>query len=576
MKEKLPTFREYLYILRTLPLKEKTVFVALSFLFILGVLGVLWKLDNRFLTDTPSAGGSLVEGIIGTPRFINPVLASSDADRDLVGLVYSGLMRPDNRGGLELDLAESYKISDDGLTYTFTLKPKLLWSDKKPLTADDIVFTVEEAKDPNVKSPRRASWEGVAIEKIDERVVVFTLKKPYAPFLENTTIGILPKHIWEDASSEQMIFSEFNVNPVGSGPYKVKNIRRNNSGIANSYTLARNKYFALNAPYLKEIILKFYPSEEAVVEAYKLGAVTSVGGISSRSAEIAGENSTNMKTLFLPRVFAVFFNQSNNPALAYKEVREALDLATDKNKIIQDVLGGYAVGLHYPIPPGTFGSIVEDKATRRDHAPDVEGAKRKLEAAGWKYNEEDKVYEKTIKKEKVKLEFALATSDVQELKAAADELTAMWNAIGAKVRINIFETGDLNQNIIRSRKYDALLFGIVVGRDPDPFAFWHSSQRNDPGLNIASYANIKVDKILEEARGTGANEKRESLYQDFEREVVKDTPAIFLFSPQFIYVLPKHMRSTVDIESITVPSERFSQIHTWYTESDKIWKIFTN
>jgi peptide/nickel transport system substrate-binding protein len=146
--------------------------------------------------------------------------------------------------------------------------------------------------------------------------------------------------------------------------------------------------------------------------------------------------------------------------------------------------------------------------------------------------------------------------------------------MGAKVSVRIFETGDLNQNIIRPRKYDAILFGEIVGRDPDPFAFWHSSQRNDPGLNISMYANIKVDKLLEEARATVNDEKRKDKYEEFQKEVANDLPAIFLFSPKFVYLLPEDLRGLEKIESITVPSERFSQIYKWYFKTDKVWKIF--
>jgi len=152
----------------------------------------------------------------------------------------------------------------------------------------------------------------------------------------------------------------------------------------------------------------------------------------------------------------------------------------------------------------------------------------------------------------------------------------MWEKIGAKVDVKIFETGDLTQNVIRPRKYDALLFGEIVGRDPDPFAFWHSSQRNDPGLNVALYTNIKADKLLEEARGAQDEAKRADKYKEFQEEVSKDIPAIFLFSPKFIYVIPKNLKGTDEMESVTVPSERFSMIHKWYKSTDKVWKIFAN
>ncbi|MEK9161183.1 MAG: hypothetical protein AAB822_00275, partial [Patescibacteria group bacterium] len=188
----------------------------------------------------------------------------------------------------------------------------------------------------------------------------------------------------------------------------------------------------------------------------------------------------------------------------------------------------------------------------------------------------ENVLEKKIGKEVFKFSFSISTSDAPELKETANLLKSMWEAIGAKIDVRVFETGDLSQNIIRPRKYDSLLFGEVVGRDPDPFAFWHSSQRNDPGLNVAIYANIKVDNILEEARGIEDEVMRAEKYKEFQEEVAKDIPAIFLFSPKFIYITPKNLKGLEAMERVTIPSERFSMIHQWYKATNKVWKIFAN
>ncbi len=530
----------------------------------------LWKINSSYLVDIPADGGALTEGIIGTPRFINPVLAISDADRDMTALIYSGLMRPDNKGGLIPDLAEKFEISEDGLSYTFTLKPNLVWQDGEHITSDDIIFTIQQAIDPSIKSPKRASWEGVSVERIDDKNIRFVLSKPYTPFLENTTIGILPKHIWKDAMSEQMSFSEFNINPIGSGPYKVKKINRNSSGIVNSYELIPNKKFALDKPHIKTLILHFYPSGKELLSSYQRGDVDSISAITPQTAEKIKRSSSNLKTPSLPRVFAVFFNQNNAKIFSYKEVRSALNLATDKKKIIDEVLQGFGTQLEYPIPAGTFGALSIDE--EKTSMPNIAEAKALLEKNGWAFK--DNVWQKKEKKEVLRLEFSLATSDAPDLKQTAELLKAMWEEIGVKVNVKIFEIGDLNQNIIRPRKYDSLLFGEIVGRDPDPFVFWHSSQRNDPGLNIALYANIKVDNLLEQARTSTDEDKRRKEYGEFQKELIKDMPAVFLFSPKFIYLMPNNLKGTEQIESITVPSERFSQIYKWYVKTDKVWKIF--
>ncbi|HDO23839.1 MAG TPA: hypothetical protein ENG99_01330, partial [bacterium] len=289
--------------------------------------------------------------------------------------------------------------------------------------------------------------------------------------------------------------------------------------------------------------------------------------------QIAGKikkDSSVLKTLSLPRVFGVFFNQNNAKVLSHKEVRKALKLATNKKAIINKVLRGFGVELNHPLPPGVFGSSEEN--TENEFS--LDGARELLKRNGWVINKEDGIWEKKNKKEKIRLEFSLSTSNVPELKQASEMIKLMWEKLGAKIDLKIFEIGDLNKDVIRPRKYDALLFGEIVGRDPDPFVFWHSSQRNDPGLNIAMYANMAVDKILEEARTITDKNKRREKYLQFQKEITKDTPAVFLYSPRFIYLIPKSLKGIKGIKSITVPSERFSQIYKWYIKTDKVWKIF--
>ncbi len=571
-KAGLPSAFETRYILRSFSFKEKVTFLFFLLSLFASSMALLWKLDRSLAIEIPKKGGSIEEGIIGTPRFVNPLLAISDADRDLTNLIYSGLMRTDGKGGLMPDLAERYEISDDGLVYTFVLKDGLDWPDRKPITSDDVIFTIQMAKNQILKSNQRAGWEGVETEKVDDHTIRFFLKKPYAPFLENATLGILPKHIWGEISPEQMTLTDFNIKPIGSGPYEVVKIVKDSTGIIQSYVLEPNKKFALGTPFIKDIILKFYPSEKKLIAAYENGEIDAVGGISPQNAVNIKRSGTELKTLLLPRVFAVFFNQNNAPLFANKEVRQALDLATDKEKIVQEVLQNFGSILKYPLPPGAIGAIEPEEEINKNSADEnLEKAKSLLKNSGWKLNEQEKIMEKKIsKKETLKLELSLATSNAPELAQTAELLKTMWEKLGAKVDLKIFEIGDLNQNIIRPRKYDALLFGMVMSRDPDPFAFWHSSQRNDPGLNIALYTNIAADKLLEDARSISGSEKRKEKYESFQKQVEKDAPAVFLYSPKYIYILPSELKG-LNTDTITIPSERFTQVQKWYTETEKIW-----
>lgn len=571
LKNKLdiPSAEEVAYVLKHLPRKEKIIFLFLAVVCAGSILLFLWQANDKISVTMPDTGGTLKEGVIGTPRFINPLLAISDADRDMATLIYSGLMRPDNKGDLETDLAEKYEISNDGLEYVFTLKPNLVWHDGETITSDDVIFTVQQVKDPILKSNKRAGWEGVIAEKIDDRTVRFVLEKPYTPFLENTTIGILPSHLWKEAAGEMMSFSDLNINPIGSGPYKMSGVSRDSSGIISSATLIANKKFALGRPNISKLIIKFYPSEEKLMTAYKNRDIDMVSAVTPQSLEDIKRSGSEIKIFSLPRIFGVFFNKNNAKIFAQKEVRETLEAATDKKQIIDEALRGFGTRLDHPIPPGTIGAL-----PAKNTPSSVEDAKKLLEKNGWKLGN-DGVYEKKISRnETYRLSFSISTSNVPELKSAAELIKSMWEKIGAKVEVKVFEIGDLNQNIIRPRKYDALLFGEVVGRDPDPFVFWHSSQRNDPGLNIAMYTNITADKLLEKARTISDEENRKVIYEQFQEEIEKDRPAIFLYSPYFIYIVPDSLMGVEGLESITIPSERFAQAHKWYLDTKKVWKIF--
>jgi len=567
----LPRSKEIERVVRSLSPFEKTLFFFLTIAFILSSLVLLSKVNNFILVEIEAKGGSFTEGIVGSPRFINPILALSDADRDMSSLVYSGLLKADPDSGLVEDLTEGYTVSEDGLSYDFTIREDSVFHDGAKVTADDVVFTVLKAQDPVIKSPRLASWDGVKVEAVDERHVRFILPRPYAPFLENATLGILPKHLWQGVDAEQFPFSELNVSPVGSGPYKIKKVERNSSGIPQGYVLSAFNDYALGRSYIDTLAFRFYPSEEALILAYQKGDVEAMGGVSPE--KISQLKQVRIEQTPLPRIFAVFFNQNVAQIFSHSEVRAALNRALDKEQIVEQILANYGTAIDSPLPPESID--VENAAlassTETDSETRIVEARALLEQGGWKFNEEEGVW---THPKKGKLQFSLATSNIAELKATAEILKTTWEKLGAKVDVKVFEPGNLNQNIIRPREYDALLFGEIVGRELDLFAFWHSSQRNDPGLNIALYANITADKLLEKGRTELDPEKRALLYRDFEKEVKKDTPAIFLYSPDFLYVLPNKVNG-VRLGSFTTSGDRYLNVHEWYIKTDRVWSFLS-
>lgn len=566
---KIPSRQELYGAISSFSLRQKTYLLILAVIFIGSLTGIIWKINNLWLVDAAVPGGELTEGIVGFPSHINPLMAITDPDRDLTTLVYSGLMKANNAGEIIPDLAESYSVSSDGLIYTFVLKPNLTWQDGQPLTTDDIEFTIQKAQDPNLKSPKRTSWEGVRMDKINAQEIHFILKKPYTSFLDNATLGILPKHIWKDITTEAFPLSEQNLKGIGSGPYQIVSLSRDITGLPQSYDLKSFKQYALGEPKISSLLFKFYDNEEQLVSAYKQGGVEGFSSIPPATALSLKQSGGQVREISLPRSFAVFFNQ-NQTIFADKSVRQALALATDKQKIVTEVLKGFGTTLDNPIPPGSMGFIANTKPAQ----PNPEAATALLTKNGW-IKGTDGIYAKTdAKKKTVRLEFVLATSNAPELKATAQALADQWLKIGAKVAVQIYDLSDLDQNLIRPRKFEALLFGEVLGRNPDLYSFWHSSQRLSPGLNITQYVNATADKLLEDARKQTDLDARIADYEKFQLELAKDTPAIFLYSPYFLYILPDKIKG-VEFPSLLVPSERFLTIQNWYINQEKVWKIFT-
>ena len=549
---------------------ERLLFALLTAIAITSGLTLVYRVNNMFLVDVPATGGNVVEGVIGSPRFINPLLALSDADRDLTALFYTGLMRPTANGGLKPALASGYSVSDDGLRYRFYLRDTNAFSDGTPLNADDVVFTIQTIQNPAFKSPLYANWEDVTVTKINDYTVEFTLPQPYAPFLENTTVGILPKRIWEHATPDEFPLSNYNIEPIGAGPYALKTIQRGTSGIPQAYILTPNKHFALGKPHISSIAIRFYHTEQDIVAALKTGDINATSGLSPSSLkDLTPLHAITTHHAPLPRVFGVFFNQNKVEAFQAPEVRKALALITPKDAIVQNVLGGYGTVLDGPLPPGILPTSSSTDTTAVASSS-LEQARELLTDADWKQNEATHVWEKDTDKGKVTLSFTLSTTNVPELKAAAERIASSWRTLGANVELKVFEPTDLTQNIIRPRRYDALLFGEVIGREPDLYAFWHSSQRNDPGLNIAMYTNIATDKLLEQARTTLSMKKRAALYEEFEASIHKEIPAVFLYSPDLIYLLPADIQN-VSLTRITAPDERFQNVQEWYTATDRVW-----
>lgn len=567
--------------LRRFSATEKVVFGALAIAAVITALVMTARANAYFMTEVPADGGSLREGLIGLPHTINPVLAVTDADRDIASLVYAGLTRwkddSSNRAGhgkIEPDLASSWEVSPDGLVYTFHLKPGLEFQNGAPLTAEDVVFTVNKVKDYALKSPRAADWSGITAEAVSPETVKFTLKQPYSSFMANTALGILPKSIWGSVSDEQFIFSEYNVKPVGAGPYKIISIKRDQGGIPTQYTLEAWTGHRESPPHIANIVFSFFPDLDHALSALTSGHIDSLSSIPPAAASELAVNRGEpyeIEATPLTRIFGVFFNQNKNPILADGTVRRALDMSVDRDALIKAILQGYGVPIQNPFPAG----FDFDLGTSTDvSAQDLQAAQAMLIKKGWKTGPGGILEKKASRTAATTtLAFTLYTADTADLKQAAELVRDQWKRLGANVTVKVFPPTELYQNIIRTREYDALLFGQVVGKSSDLYAFWHSSQRNSPGLNVSMYTNSEADRLLQNVRTATSTTARTTAYAELGRIIREDAPAVFLYSPELIYAVPKKLRG-LRLGVATAQTDRFQYIDDWYMETERVWNAF--
>ncbi len=340
VKKRWPNFKQLKYLGEVLSPQEKKQIKILSFLVIVCLIGLAINFYFTGLKIVPKNGGTYTEGLVGVPKFINPLYSSlNQVDEDLARLVYASLVKIDKDQNMAPDLAKNWQVSADGKAYTFFLKENLIWHDGEALTADDVIFTFKAIKNPEFKSPLSQKFTDVEIEKIDDSTVKFTLKEPYTPFLENLTVGILPEHLWQEVAPGNMLLTDYNLKPIGAGPYLFKSLSKDKLGNIKSYTLVKNKKYHFREPYLDSLTFKFYPDYKTAVEALKNH---NLDGLSYLPKELKEELSVrkdiNYYALQLPQYTALFFNQGKNEALKDLKIRQALAYSLDKSEIIKEAL----------------------------------------------------------------------------------------------------------------------------------------------------------------------------------------------------------------------------------------------
>src|SRR3989344_6992147 len=442
LRDRLPDKSQIKNLAGSLSRKERYLVIGLVFVAILSLSAIPVGYYFSITSAGPDYGGSFTEGLVGEPRFINPLLLSTDTDRDLVQLIYSGLLKNDGKGNFVPDLAENFTVSDDGLTYRFNLRKNVKWHDDRIFSADDVLFTVRTAQNQDFSSPQRINWQGVETTKIDDFTVEFKLKNPYVQFVNNLNLGILPAHLWQEVKPSNFILYELNLKPVGTGPYKFFKLRKDKSGRITSYELAANEDYFLDRPYIDSIKFKFYSTEEELIQSFNLSGVDSLSGVSPANMKnLRFPGKVKIQKIKIPRYFAVFLNQNQSDILSDKNVRLSMAHSVNKDAIIESISGG-GFKVDSPVIPEVFQNF-DGSIRKYDYNPEF--AKQILENSLWQDKDGDGFREKSGKK----LEIEMVAPLRKELTEIGQQLKKSWEDAGIKVNLANVPIIELQQNFIQ-------------------------------------------------------------------------------------------------------------------------------
>jgi peptide/nickel transport system substrate-binding protein len=443
-----------------------------------------------------------VEGVVGQPQNFLPSKAQSQNDRTISSLIYRGLFKYDIYGATVPDLAETWTVSPDGLIYTIKIKDNQRWTDGRKISSDDLIYT----------SFKVADLSGVATDKVDDLTVRYTLPNKYAPFLSLLTVGVMPTNSEEKMNP---------LRPISSGDFRVARIEKNGKLIKQMILVSTNKDYAI-----KKIVFKYYTNEEELVTAGKLGEVDAF----ITSGDVKLENFNDLRFPLQGIYYALFFNLRND-----KFADLALRQKMEKVLPIEEIIIDKGIKVQGPISRSTFTDnlLVFDK------------------------------YDKTLSDELLDVEVTLTIPDLPSHKDLATRIKSYWeDKLGMSVSINKVDAGKLVAQVIEPRNFEVLLYGQEVGRDPDRYVLWHSTQKDAPGLNISGFDQVRADRALEEGRKEPDGDKRVVHYNEFQKVVTEQTPAIFLYHPYVHYYISKYISGVGEKYTFTY-QDRFLDFANW-------------
>lgn len=514
-------------------------------------------LSNYYQDLRPVPGGIYNEGVEGTFTNANPIFATSDVDRSVSRLIFAGLFTYDQHNRLAGELAQDYSVDTAGTTYTVHLKPHLTWQDGAPLTSSDVVFTYQTIQNPDTQSPLGSSWQGIDITAPDARTIVFKLPGPLASFPYNLTTGIVPKHLLGSITPARLRSADFNtVHPIGAGPFAWQAIQVTGSDPSTAQEQIAMVPFAnytRGKPKLQEFILHADASSDHLVKLFKGGDLTGLEGLSAVPPEVKHMSSAEVHSPLLTAETMVFFKMSTG-VLSNQPVRNALAEGTDVPKIMKS-LGYPTRAVREPLLPGQIGydpSLVQPPFNQQ-------AAKQILDTNGWVVGKNSVRY-----KNGQALEFTLTAANTAEYRAVTKQLQDQWRQLGVNAHIQLQDSSDFH-NTLAYHNYDAVLYGISIGVDPDVFVYWDSSQadvRSSNRLNLSEYKNAVADASIEAGRTRLTEQLRTIKYKPFLEAWQKDYPALGLYQPRMLYLTNGRVANFGN-GPFNSAADRFNNVQNW-------------
>lgn len=505
-------------------------------------------------------GGTYAEAVLGPINTLNPLYATTKAEQSAQRLIFSSLYQYDASGSLGDDLARSMTVNDDGTQYTIRIRDDAVWSDDVKLTAADIAFTVNLMKAPQARSVMYNDWVDIKVDELDSTTVRFTLPARYAAFPHALTFAVLPKHVLEDIPPVSLRQSQFSVSPVGSGPYTVRLLQRATDGRHKIANLSASTDYYKGEPRISRFQLHAFADEDSMSRSLDKGDVSAASGIGSARKSI-----TTKQYGLNSGVYALLNNDST--MLKDMKVRKALQQGTNTDGV-RKALGYNPPELYLPFVKGQLRGTVPDKPTY-----DVAVAKRLLDEAGWKITGDEPIRKNAAGQ---RLTLSVVTTNDSSYEACLKELGNQWRELGVEVRAEVRErdnpTKDFVQTTLQPRDYDVLLYEIVIGVDPDVYAYWHSSQAGRSGFNFSNYKNGISDDALASARSRSEPELRNEKYKAFARQWLNDAPAIGLYQPVLRYSYRDSVYPQIRAGSVPTESDRYNEVMYWSAENTPVYK----